>query len=64
MHNRRLKFSEGLSFYLIDPVREVRNKIEDVIHNANIRSLKNGCFGVFIDGNNKRRALEAAQVLK
>lgn len=53
-----------LPFYLIDSVREFGNKIEDVIHYTHIRSLENGCLGVFIDGNDKGRAFDAAQMLK
>ncbi len=44
--------------------RQFRQELQDVGHNAYIRNVENWRFGVFVDGDDERIALQTGQVLE
>src|SRR5271165_1417242 len=57
-------FSDGSASRFADLVSQFRQKLQDVGDNSNVRHLKDGSFGVLVDGHNKGVALNAGQMLE
>src|ERR1019366_4707099 len=51
-------------FHFTDLAGQLRQKLQDVVHNSDVCHLKDGSFGVLVDGDDEGIALKAGQMLE